>query len=459
MTVVSANLLLVEDDPLIRRALATRLRKVGYRLREVDTVTDADQAVSAEDFDAVLVDYRLPDGTGFDVMEHVEQRQHGTPCLMLTAHGSVEHAVEAMSRGAFTYLRKPVDAEELEVQIKKALETAKLRQENRRLRRLRAPVGGAQSFLGVSLAANELRETIRQVAVSPARSILLLGESGTGKGLVARSIHEESERADRSFVPITCSAVPNNLLESELFGHEPGAFTDARKRKMGLLEAADGGTLFLDEIGDMPPGLQAKLLGVLEERKFRRVGGLKEIEVDVRVVSATHRNLEAMVKEGIFRADLLYRLRVIPIHIPPLRERPDDIPIIAEHFAAELAAGWGRPEMHMTTNALHALQGRTWPGNVRELRNAIERAVILSQGGELAAKDFGEEVVTADATVPLPPEGINIENLVDDFVRRALDRSNGNQSAAARLLGMTRDQVRYRMQKMGLLSKGGHDAS
>ena len=296
------------------------------------------------------------------------------------------------------------------------------------------------------------------MAVSPARSILLQGESGTGKGLVARAIHEESERAERSFVPITCSAVPDNLLESELFGHEPGAFTDARKRKMGLLEAADGGTLFLDEIGDMPPGLQAKLLGVLEERKFRRVGGLKEIEVDVRVVSATHRNLEVMVKDGEFRADLLYRLRVIPIQIPPLRERPDDIPLLAEHFAAELAAGWGRPAMHLAADAIKVLEGRAWPGNVRELRNAIERAVILSEGDELPARSFGEEPTAAEETVTLPSEGINIENLVDDFVRRALDRCNGNQSAAARLLNMTRDQVRYRMQKMGLLSKG-KDAS
>jgi DNA-binding NtrC family response regulator len=455
---VSANLLLVEDDPLIRRSLSARLRKAGHRLREVDTVEAAGQAVGSEDFDAILVDYRLPDGTGFEVMEKVQERQHGTPCLMLTAHGSVEHAVEAMSRGAFTYLRKPVDADELEVQLKKALETAHLHRENRRLKRLRAPAQGASAFLGVSPAANSVRETIRQVALSPARSILLQGESGTGKGLVARAIHEESDRADRTFVPITCSAVPDNLLESELFGHEPGAFTDARKRKMGLLEAADGGTLFLDEIGDMPAGLQAKLLGVLEERRFRRVGGLKEIEVDVRVVSATHRNLESMVKDGNFRADLLYRLRVIPIHIPPLRERPDDIPVLAGHFAKELSAGWGRPALCLAPDAVRALQSRGWPGNVRELRNAIERAVILAPGDELDASVFGDEPAVNEGGVPLPPEGISIENLVDDLVRRALERSGGNQSAAARLLGMTRDQVRYRMQKMGLLSKGGATA-
>ena len=243
---MSANLLLVEDDPLIRRALSSRLRKAGHRIREVGDVRAASEAVRDEDFDAILVDYRLPDGTGFEVMQRVEERQQGTPCLMLTAHGSVEHAVEAMARGAFTYLRKPVDADELDVQLAKALETADLRKENRRLRRLRAPTKGAAAFLGVSSAADQVRMTIRQVAASPARSILLQGESGTGKGLVARAIHEESDRADRAFVPITCSAVPDNLLESELFGHDPGAFTDARKRKMGLLEAADWVTLLHD---------------------------------------------------------------------------------------------------------------------------------------------------------------------------------------------------------------------
>jgi len=461
---VSANLLLVEDDPLIRRSLASRLRKAGHRLHAVDTVADAGQAVLAEDFDAILVDYRLPDGTGFEVMEKVEQRQAGTPCLMLTAHGSIEHAVEAMSRGAFTYLRKPVDQDELEVQIDKALETSNLRRENRRLKRLRAPARGAQAFLGVSAAANTVRETIRQVAVSPARSILLQGESGTGKGLVARAIHEESERRDRSFVPITCSAVPDNLLESELFGHEPGAFTDARKRKMGLLEAADGGTLFLDEIGDMPAGLQAKLLGVLEERKFRRVGGLKEIEVDVRVVSATHRNLEVMVKEGGFRADLLYRLRVIPIRIPPLRERPEDIPLLAEHFAAELAAGWGRPAMHLASDAIKVLEGRSWPGNVRELRNAMERAAIFCRGN-VGPEHLPAEARAGSPPLPAPAAGPDAAlpaadfqtakaAAVDSFERRflsgALRRHHGNVSRAAREAGMHRQNLQKKLRRLGI---------
>jgi DNA-binding NtrC family response regulator len=284
--------------------------------------------------------------------------------------------------------------------------------------------------------------------------VLLEGESGTGKGLVARAIHEESARASRPFVPITCSAMPEQLLESELFGHEPGAFTDARRRKMGLLEAAEGGTLFLDEIGDMAPPLQAKMLGVLEERRFRRLGALQEIDVDVRVVSATHRDLRALVQEGRFREDLLYRLRVVPLKIPPLRERPEDIPVLAQHFAAQVSAGWGRPGLKLSAAALEALGRRAWPGNVRELRNTIERAVILARDGEIGLEDVAEEPGAGGAAAggwKLPAQGLKVEDLIDDLVRQALERVAGNQSGAGRLLGLSRDQVRYRMQKLGLL--------
>src|SRR5262245_23968599 len=283
-----------------------------------------------------------------------------------------------MRRGAFMYVQKPVDVDGLLAHVEKALETAELRRENVRLRRLTPPGRGADSFLGVSALAADVREQIRRVAASPARAVLLEGESGPGKGLVARAIHDESSRAASPFVSITCSAMPEHLLESELFGHESGAFTDARRRKMGLLEAAEGGTLFLDEIGDMAGPLQAKILGVLEERTFRRVGGLHQIDVDVRVVSATHRDLRALAAEGKFREDLLYRRRGIPIRIPPLRERPEDVPLLAQRFVEELAADWGRLVPELTPEALEALAGRPWPGNVRELRNAVERAVILA---------------------------------------------------------------------------------
>jgi two-component system, NtrC family, response regulator AtoC len=451
---VPAHLLYVEDDPLIRRALAGSLRAAGHRVREAESVASARAALSGEVLDAVIVDYRLPDGTGFDVMTLLEEKQAGVPVLMVTAHGSVEHAVEAMRRGAFTYVQKPVDPEQLEAHVQKALETADLRRENRRLRRLSEPGLGADAFLGTSRLAQDLRDQIRRVAASPARTVLLEGESGTGKGLVARAIHEESPRSGKSFVPITCSAMPEQLLESELFGHESGAFTDARRRKMGLLEAAEGGTLFLDEIGDMAAPLQSKLLGVLEERRFRRLGALQEIDVDVRVISATHRDLRALVTENRFREDLLYRLRVVPLRIPPLRERAEDIPALAAHFAAQVAAGWGRPGLHLGPAALEALGRRAWPGNVRELRNTIERAVILARGDEIGRDDVAEEPGAASATGgawSLPAQGLKVEDLLDDLVRQALQRGGGNQSAAARLLGLSRDQVRYRMQKLGML--------
>jgi DNA-binding NtrC family response regulator len=458
---MAGNLLLVEDDALTRRSIASRLRTAGHRVREADTVAAARSLVSAESFDVVILDYRLPDGTGFDVMPEVEARLGSVPIVLFTAHGSVDHAVEAMRRGAFTYVQKPVEPEELEAHLARAMETADLRRENHRLRRLAEDVGGADAFLGASPAAAALREQVRRVARSPARAVLLEGESGTGKGLVARMIHAESPRAARPFVSITCSAMPEALLESELFGHEPGAFTDARKRKIGLVEAAEGGTLFLDEIGDMAPALQAKLLGILEERRFRRLGGVREIDSDVRVVSATHRDLRGLVRAGTFRDDLLYRLRVVPLRIPALRERLEDLPALAEHFARQIAGDAGRPAVRLSAAALSALGRRSWPGNVRELRNAVERAVILAPGNEIDAAGFSDEAAPPHpeedgpaAGPSLPPGGIKIEEWTDALVREALARSHGNQSAAARLLGMSRDQVRYRMQRLGLL-KGG----
>jgi DNA-binding NtrC family response regulator len=454
---MGANLLFVEDDPLIRRSLATRLRDAGHRVREADSVAAARKLIPTEACDAALVDFRLPDGTGFDVLTELAERQPGTPVLVMTAHASVELAVEAMRRGAFTYLQKPVDPEELAVQVAKALETAELRRENVRLKRLAEVAEGAEAFLGVSEAAERVREQVRRVGASPARAVLLEGESGTGKGLVARALHAASARASKPFVSITCSAMPEQLLESELFGHEPGAFTDARKRKLGLLEAAEGGTLFLDEIGDMAPSLQAKLLGVLEERKFRRLGALQETDVDVRVVSATNRDLRQLVQEGKFREDLLYRLRVVPIRIPPLRDRAEDIPLLAQRFAEEISRGWRRDPVRISAGGLTALASRSWPGNVRELRNAVERGVILAHGAELEAGDLVEDAAARrrGTGFELPADGVRVEDLVNDLVRQALERTKGNQSASARLLGLSRDQVRYRMQQLGLLPDGG----
>jgi DNA-binding NtrC family response regulator len=446
---MSAHVLLIEDDPLIRRSLASRLRTDGHKVTEAAGVAEARKRMGAMEVDLALVDFQLPDGTGFDVMEALQLAHAGVPAVMLTAHASIDHAVEAMRRGAFTYLQKPVDPDELEVQVRKALQTRDLQRENRRLKRLRQPTATADQFLGESSISRALRDTIRQVARSPARTVLLQGESGTGKGLVARILHGESPRSEASFVSVTCSAVPETLLESELFGHEAGAFTDARRRKIGLLEAADGGTVFLDEIGDMPTTLQAKLLGVLEERSFRRVGGVSEIRVDTRTISATHRDLDKLVEEGRFREDLLYRLRVIPIRIPPLRERPEDIPVLAQAFANELAAGWGRAAPTINDESLAALMARPWPGNVRELRNAVERAIILSPSDRLDLSAFGADtpVQTEQPDFPLPSKGVDVESVIDSLLAQAMRRTHGNQCAAGRLLGLSRDQVRYRLRK------------
>jgi len=300
-----------------------------------------------------------------------------------------------------------------------------------------------------------LKDATMRIARSSARAILITGESGTGKGLVARAMHAASPRASHPFVAITCSAIPEHLLESELFGHEAGAFTDGRKRKVGLLESADGGTLFLDEIGDMAPVLQAKLLGVLEERRYRRVGGVKEMPVDIRVISATHQDLRAMVGDGRFREDLLHRLCVVPLRVPTLRERKEDIPRLAAHFIRDLCKDLDHVK-RVRPDAMKRLQARAWPGNVRELRNALERAVVLSDASFLEKEDFECGLATVEPVCPLPADGLDVEALVDDLVLAALERTGGNQSAAARLLRMTRNQIRYRLEKLGVLtpSKG-----
>jgi DNA-binding NtrC family response regulator len=307
---------------------------------------------------------------------------------------------------------------------------------------------GAASILGDSPTIRALRDAVLRVAALPARAVLIDGESGTGKGLVARAIHENGDRAEAPFVSITCSAMPEHLLESELFGHEPGAFTDARTRKIGLIEAAEGGALFLDEIGDMAPALQAKVLGFLEERTFRRVGGLREIKADVRVLSATHRDLRGLVRQGRFREDLYYRLCVVRIRVPPLRERASDVGILAARFADLWAAEAGRPAVRIAQAALRALAVRPWPGNVRELRNAVERAATFARSTEVALEDFETDVGCVPAAsegADLPPGGVSLDAVVDNYVRQALVRTNGNQCAAARLLRMSRERFRRRM--------------
>ncbi|HEU4891898.1 MAG TPA: sigma-54 dependent transcriptional regulator [Vicinamibacterales bacterium] len=446
-----ATILVVDDEALIRWSLTERLQSEGYEVLEAET----GQAVLEklpEGVDLVLLDYRLPDTDGVSVLRKIKEFDQDILVILLTAYASVETAVEAMKQGAYHFANKPFNLDEVAATVERALETTRLRREVRQYRTNAARPYSLQRLVGESQAIKSLRSLIARVAASPASTVLLTGESGTGKDLVAKIIHYASHRASKPFMNITCSALPEQLLESELFGHERGAFTDARLQKKGLLETADGGTVFLDEIGEMTPGLQAKLLRFLEEKSFRRVGGSNDIRVDVRVIAATNRQLEDEVGTHRFRSDLFFRLNVLPIEMPPLRARPDDIPVLVEYFIDSFNAEF-RKRVQGATPAAHALlQGYGWPGNVRELRNVIERAMLLSDGAHLDARDF---TVTAGAVstgddFELPAIGVDLEKLERSMVVQALKRSGGNQTKAGTLLGLNRDQIRYRIEKFGL---------
>jgi len=450
------HVLVVDDEKLIRFTLRESLAEEGYVVHEAGSVNEAVEACSRRRIDCAILDHRLPDGDGFELMTTIHEQQPEVPVILMTAYSSVQKAVEAMRRGAFTYVNKPFETDEMVLNVRSALETTRLRREVDALRRQQESEG-IGAVIGESAAMREISKLIRTLATSRARTVLLLGESGTGKGLLARALHRSSNRADKPFLTITCTAIPEALLESELFGHERGAFTDAKTSKPGLLEVADGGTVFLDEIGDMPLALQAKLLAVLEDRTFKRVGGVSEIEVDIRVVAATNADLEQLVEDERFRLDLFYRLNTFPIRIPSLRERPEDTPTLARYFLDKFNREFNRNVEGIDPDAMDVLMRHTWPGNVRELRNAIERAMILGRDSTLTRSDFafslGGRAEPAGAPtgrlLSLPEDGLIMDELERDLVRQALERSGGIQSKAARLLGMTRDQIRYRIEKYG----------
>jgi len=401
----------------------------------------------------------LPDSDGLTVLRKIKETDPDTLVILLTAFSSIDMAVEAMKAGAYHYANKPFNLDEIALVVAKALETTALRREVRQLRASRSEPYALSRIVGEGTAMQRLRALLQRIATSPASTVLLTGESGTGKDLAAKIIHYNSDRASRLFMNITCSALPETLLESELFGHERGAFTDARQQKTGLLESAEGGTVFLDEIGEMSPALQAKLLRFLEEKSFKRIGGAADIRVDVRVVAATNRDLEDAVAHGNFRADLYYRLNVMQVQLPPLREHASDVPLLVAFYVDLFNREFRKQVRGASPASLALLSGYRWPGNIRELRNAVERAMLLADGEWLEPAHFPMAVSrrSTSGAYDLPDEGINLEQVERELVMQALTRTGWNHTKAAALLGLNRDQIRYRIEKFGLEKTAGRE--
>jgi len=447
-----ANILIVEDEAKMRRLLELHLGEDGFTTVSAGDAESGLKLLQDGTVDLVITDLKLPGMNGLEFLQAVKRFNSGIPVVVMTAFGTVETAVEAMKAGASDYVLKPFSLDEMRMVVGKELDVRNLRAENRSLREALEKRYEYPNIVARSRKMQEVLATVERVA--PTNSTVLLGgESGVGKDLIARAVHEKSRRASGPFIKINSTAIPENLLESELFGYEKGAFTGATTSKPGKFELADKGTIFLDEIGDVPAATQVKLLRVLQEREFERLGGTKTLKVDVRLVAATNRDLRAALEQGTFREDLYYRLNVVPIDIPPLREHKEDVPDLVKLFLSRFSEDSARQITSVTPEAMQILRDYHWPGNVRELQNIIERASALARGPQLEASDIHLDPVRTKPVNPnttLPPEGMTLEQWEDEMIREALKRANGNKSQAARLLGLSRNALRYRLSKIGI---------
>jgi two-component system, NtrC family, response regulator PilR len=461
---MSLRILLVDDEASLLEFLAILFQGEGYDVQTAHSVDEARTALAGRSFDAVLCDILMPDGNGLDLLREIRAGEQGPPVIMMTAYTSTKSAIEAMKLGAADYVSKPFDVDELKIVVQKALEREELAHENVYLRRELEQRYTFNNIIGKSPRMQAIFQLIEKIARTSS-TVLIQGESGTGKELIARAIHFASPRASRRFLSINCGALPENLLESELFGHERGAFTGAVRDKKGLFQEASHGTLFLDEIGEMTPTMQVKLLRALQEKVVRKVGGTEEEPVDVRIIAATNQDLESRLATGELREDLYYRINVLPIHLPPLRQRREDIPLLVDFFLQKYCRQMELSARQISVESMQVLEGYDWPGNVRELENLIERLLALSHAETITTRDLPVHLLTnrrgqADS-ITLPADGIDLEAYLDDIraqlMAQALERTGGVQTQAAELLAMTFRSFRYYAKKAGLRGGDNHE--
>jgi len=451
---MTGSILVVDDEKGQREILTAILRKEGHAIVDLPGGREALEQLEQREFDLILTDLKMQGMSGMELLERVIAANPQQCMVMMTAHGTIDSAVEAMKKGAFDYLEKPLDREELLMTVQRALEHVSLLRENRVLHKRLEESEGIPNIIGEHPKIKEVFRIISKIAPTNS-TVLIYGESGTGKEMVARAIHDRSPRKGHPFFAINCAAIPDTLMESELFGHEKGSFTGASSREIGLFEAADGGTVFLDEIGEMNVGMQAKLLRAIQEKEIRRVGGKVNIPVDVRIISATNKDLEGEIRRGYFREDLFYRLNVLRINLPPLRERGSDIVALAEHFVRKYGAASGCRMKGISKPAIKLLMNYPWPGNVRQLESVIERGVLMAEGDYIQPEDFPAEVHEEGASggrlrVELPVEGLSMEELERDLIIKAMERSGWVIAKAAPLLGMSYKTLQYRLEKFGI---------